>query len=106
METVTFFIPPVAARVQQQIALRKNCNLDMANPNCLILALGKPLCPELMKTKSTFQEVAKKEFQAIQQTCKHVRSIVYRSLDEECQDGTSNVTFPSLSYVKKRTGTF
>lgn len=106
MKTVTFIIPPVAARAQQQIASRKNCNLDMDNPNCLILTLGKPLCPELMKTKSTFQEVAKTEFQAIQQTCKHVRSTVYRSSDEECQDGTSNVTFHSLSYVKKRIGTF
>ena len=76
----------------------------MDNPNWMILTLGKPLRTQLIKTKPTFQEVSKKEFQDIQQTCKHVRSMVYRTLDQECQDGTSKVTFHSLSYVKRRTG--
>ena len=76
----------------------------MDNPNWMILTLGKPLHTQLIKTKPTFQEVSKKEFQDIQQTCKHVRSMVYPTLDQECQDGTSKVTFHSLSYVKRRTG--
>ena len=78
----------------------------MDNPKFLTLTLGKPLRTQLVKNKPTFQEVAKNEFQSIQQTCKHVRSMVYHTLDEECQYSTSKVTFHSLSYVKKRTGTF
>lgn len=78
----------------------------MDNPKYLTLHLAQQLRTQLVKNKPTFQEVAKNEFQSIQQTCKHVKSMVYHTLDEECQYSTSKVTFHSLSYVKKRTGTF
>lgn len=78
----------------------------MDNPKYLTPNLAQLLHTQLVKNKPTFQEVAKNEFQSIQQTCKHVRSMVYHTLDEECQYSTSKVTFHSLSYVKKRTGTF
>lgn len=71
----------------------------------MMFTLRKDLTTQLMENEAIFEEIAKEEFTAIQHKFTRLRSMIYRTEETELDNGDSQLTFYSLCYVKKRTGT-
>ena len=66
-----------------------------------IIYLSKPLDHQLHQIHAPFEEVSQQTFHQLQTHYRGLRSLIYRSTDIELANGNSQVSFYSLSYIKK-----
>ena len=71
----------------------------------VILTVNDTLEENLQKNHAPFHQLPKEQFGTIQRTFTRVRSMIYRSTEVELSNGHSQVTYYSLCYKRKTSGT-
>ena len=71
----------------------------------VILIVNDTLEANLQKIHAHFHQLPKEQFNTIQRSFSRVRSMIYRSSEVELCNGHSQVTYYSLCYKRKSSGT-